>query len=330
VQALVIGAVLEWIYEKETDIITVIPEAWEFIPQKRNSPVKLAAIELIRKGAALRNFLWIDSQDLAGVDAEVRKQVGVWLLGVQREINEVKRTLAHIPGGVKKPRPDDIAMLQRGQFFACWEHHVVKVYVQPSWLSEDRALAVARGELATVVNEKPPQLPVIQEDFMSAENEARIIELLEEIKGKLDAGPPARSVPPTDNGPPPAVPAGDEDALYERILSRLRREAPHVLKVLASRPELKIEVETVLIVADGSSLRGRIARMLQEGFFKDPGKNGSVVQTELTRRGFDCARPGVYKECDALAEMGFLTKEYSGKNVSYVEVPDMKVQIMKK
>jgi hypothetical protein len=50
-QALVIRSVLEWVHEKEEGVVTIIPEAWEFIPQNRGSPVKLAAERLIRKGA---------------------------------------------------------------------------------------------------------------------------------------------------------------------------------------------------------------------------------------------------------------------------------------
>ena len=66
-QALVIRSVMERVYEKEHGVIVLIPEAWEFVPQKHNSPVKLAAVQLIRKGAAAGNYVWLDSQDIAGV-----------------------------------------------------------------------------------------------------------------------------------------------------------------------------------------------------------------------------------------------------------------------
>jgi hypothetical protein len=61
-QALIIRSVLEWVFEREENVITIIPEAWEFIPQQRNSPVKIAAVQLIRKGAGLKNYVWLDSQ----------------------------------------------------------------------------------------------------------------------------------------------------------------------------------------------------------------------------------------------------------------------------
>jgi hypothetical protein len=85
--------------------VVVMPEAWKFIPQGRGTPVKLAAESYIRQAAGLRNFLWLDSQDIAGVEKIILKSVPLWILGVQREANEVKRTLDQIPAGIRKPKP---------------------------------------------------------------------------------------------------------------------------------------------------------------------------------------------------------------------------------
>lgn len=145
-QMLVISSVLSEIYKNFKDVITVIPEAWEFVPRSRSSPVKSAAITLARKGAVLRNYLFIDSQDLAGLDVEVRQACTVWILGVQREQNEVKRLLAHIPGGTKKPKVDDIMHLEKGQFFVCHGREVRKVYVQPAWVTDETAIRIAIGK----------------------------------------------------------------------------------------------------------------------------------------------------------------------------------------
>lgn len=142
-QALIIRSVLEWVYQEGQGIITIIPEAWEFLPQRRSSPVLLAAEELIRKGAASQNYLWLDSQDLAAVNKAVLKSVIVWLLGVQREANEVKRTLEHIPAGTPKPTLSEVMGLGVGQFIACWGRFVKRVYVQPVWLDEPAAATVA-------------------------------------------------------------------------------------------------------------------------------------------------------------------------------------------
>ena len=148
-QMLVIQSTIDWVNARESGVIVVVPEAWEFVPESRGSPVKLAVQALVRKGAAVGNFAWLDSQDLAGVAKDAVRQARVWLLGVQREVNEVKRALAHIPAGIKKPRADEVASLQRGEFWACWDRHVIKVYVQPAWMSEDEARLVASGVVTT-------------------------------------------------------------------------------------------------------------------------------------------------------------------------------------
>lgn len=104
-QHLVIRSTVDWVLQHETDTVVVVPEAWKFIPQGRGTPVKLAAESYIRQAAGLRNYLWLDSQDIAGVEKIILKSVPIWLLGVQREWNEIKRTLSQIPAGIKKPKP---------------------------------------------------------------------------------------------------------------------------------------------------------------------------------------------------------------------------------
>lgn len=144
-QMLFVQSALDWVNDRCRDTLVVIPEAWEFIPEGKGSPVKGSAVALARKGAALRNFIWVDSQDMAGVDKTILRACTVWLIGVQREANEIKRALQNIPAGIKKPSAADVALLERGQFFACWGRHCVKVYVQPAWMSEQSAIEVARG-----------------------------------------------------------------------------------------------------------------------------------------------------------------------------------------
>ena len=147
-QALVIRSVTDYIREKLEGTINIIPEAWEFAPKFRGSPVRLAAEEFVRKAAAMKNFLWIDSQDLAGVADVLMRQVGVWLFGVQRATREIVRALEHMPEGLpaRRPRPADIATLSKGQFYVCFGREMHKVYVQPAWMTAAHAEAIARGE----------------------------------------------------------------------------------------------------------------------------------------------------------------------------------------
>jgi hypothetical protein len=52
-QHLVIRSSLDWVLNKETDTVVVVPEAWKFIPQGRGTPVKLGAEAFIRQAAGL-------------------------------------------------------------------------------------------------------------------------------------------------------------------------------------------------------------------------------------------------------------------------------------
>jgi hypothetical protein len=161
VQGLVIAASLEEAHRAMANVVLVIPEAWEYVPQQRGSPVKWAAQHIIRQGRARGVFLWLDSQDVTGVEKSVLKSVDLWVNGRQREINEVRRILAQLPA-TQKPRPSDVMTLAVGQFFVAAEDWCKKVYVQPAWLDEETARRVALGEIAAVGPPSPAELvPVL-------------------------------------------------------------------------------------------------------------------------------------------------------------------------
>jgi hypothetical protein len=146
VQSLIVRSAIEWVHRRATHTIVVIPEAWKFAPRRTGSPVRLAAEEFIRQGAAIKNFIWCDSQDIAGVAPALLRQVTVWLFGVQRDPREIDRTLERIPGDTARPSRKEIATLGTGQFIACWGREMYRVYVQPAWMSAPHACAIARGE----------------------------------------------------------------------------------------------------------------------------------------------------------------------------------------
>jgi hypothetical protein len=143
-QALVIRSVVEAL-EKTKNIIVIIPEAWKFIGETK-TPVTFVAEKLIRQGASSSVFLWIDSQNIMGVNENIRSQVGIWLLGIQRYEHEVERTIKAIPLE-KKPKKTDIMNLKTGEFIICTRRDVRKVYVQPSWLPEEIAIKIAKCEV---------------------------------------------------------------------------------------------------------------------------------------------------------------------------------------
>jgi len=142
---LVIQSVMEYALDHLNDTVIIVPEAWEALPQSRGTPVKVYAETYIRKGASVGNYLWVDSQDLAGIDKTPLRQCDNWILGRQKEQHEVDRTKDSIFRN--PPSDEEIRTLPIGHFYAALGNDVYKVYVKPSWLPEDVAKRVARGEL---------------------------------------------------------------------------------------------------------------------------------------------------------------------------------------
>jgi hypothetical protein len=351
-QAMVIRAALERINHHETNVLTVLPEAWEFAPRGRSAPAKDEAIAMARKGAAkgVRNLLLVDSQDIAGVDESVRRACSVWLLGVQRELNEVQRALKMMDAGMKKPKASDVAQLELGQFFACWGSHAVKVYVQPVGMSAEEAQHVAMGNHAaaahykhhreeTTVNEAEARALRAENQKLRDTNEAleRRIAALERkpnpapppapiVYGTtaVPAGPQAPVLWPHDASDPNSAVNGE--ALYRAFKARLIDELPadpFLLRVLATRPELEVTVVRKKVTADGETLTGRIAIMLSEGWF-DSIRGATSTSNEMKRRGWNHDYRHVDRACRVLAEQGFFRIEPGG----VIGVPGMKVNIV--
>ena len=159
VQSLIISSVLEEVLHSHKGVIVVIPEAWKFIPQKRGNPCKVVVEEFIRQGATNGNYLWIDSQDMSGVDKIPLKQISEWILGYQSEMNEVKHTLDQIPlPKQNKPKEDEIMTLGTGIMIFASRDLTAKVYVQPFWLNDEKAIQIAKGELKITEIDAPERI----------------------------------------------------------------------------------------------------------------------------------------------------------------------------
>ena len=321
-QMLVISSSMRWVHAEEQDVITILPEAWKFAPQGRNTPVKLEVRKIAREGAGLKNYIWVDSQDIAGVEKEILRAASVWLIGVQRESNEIKRALASIPKGIKRPKEGDVPTLRLGQFFACWGQHVEKVYVRPAWMTTSNAMQIAMGELRIEECPMPAQKLSKEEhenmDYKQAYEEAQgtIRELNERI-AKLE-----RKLGAVGNtlATPKPTPSQVEGAKAQAESSGLEELA---MAVTRNVPILDVTVRKYVIQADDSTLKGKLAVLISQGYF-DSGQTGNSAFNELQRRGIGSAKPNVYRELDKLAELGFLTKEPSG---GYLTVPGMKVNV---
>ncbi len=144
-QSLVIQSTMEYVINNLHETILIVPEAWEHLPQGRNTPVKLYAETFIRKGAAIGNYLFIDSQDIAGIDKMPLRQCNNWILGRQREGHEVERVREQI--GRNKMDAEEIRSLPLGHFIAILGDDIKKVYVLPAGVPKGIGKRIAMGEV---------------------------------------------------------------------------------------------------------------------------------------------------------------------------------------
>lgn len=143
-QQLIIASTLQYVYEHLSNVIAIIPEAWEQLPQSRKTPVKFVAEQLIRKGASVKNYIWLDTQDIGGVDKTPLRQVSTWIVGRMMEAHEVERLLKQLLGF--KVSAKNIQTLPLGCFYVTVGNAVKKVYVLPVGVPEEEGRAVAIGE----------------------------------------------------------------------------------------------------------------------------------------------------------------------------------------
>lgn len=147
-QQLIMASTMQYIYEHLEHVIVIVPEAWEMLPQSRKTPVKLIAEQFIRKGASVHNYMWLDSQDIGGIDKTPLRQVSTWILGRMMEAHEVERIGKQLLG--VKVKAQDIQTLPLGHFYVTVGKEIKKVYVLPKGVTEPLGRMVA-------LRTKPPE-----------------------------------------------------------------------------------------------------------------------------------------------------------------------------
>lgn len=160
VQEILIQNAFQWVYEKEENVIFVVPEAWDFLSEDHGSITRTAGREFIRRAAALHNFLWADCQDIRGLDKVILGMMGVWLVGNQREMNEMARTIKSFPSLPAPPSVTEIMTLGIGEFFVLHGTESRKVYVQPVWADAHACAIYAKNRDADGKPRMPlPKMP---------------------------------------------------------------------------------------------------------------------------------------------------------------------------
>jgi hypothetical protein len=188
VQCLLIASVMRKCYEEGSGIIVVFPEAWKFLPQDRGSPVKWVIEKYVREMGAVESYLWMDTQDLRGVDKKHLRSIDTRLFGRQPDPHEIEELLKALPlPRGAKPSPEQIMTLKLGHFYAKLRDNVELVYVRPRWLPEDVAIQVAKGLLAPdgkEVERYKPRAPVhtsIHTSVVTNEANSQVLEVNDEV-----------------------------------------------------------------------------------------------------------------------------------------------------
>jgi hypothetical protein len=145
-QSTVVASMIRWVRSHRERTIIALPEAWKFTDARRKTAVGEAAKHYIREGASAKNFLWIDSQTIGGLNWELLSQCQIWLFGVQKWSRELQHALDAMPDHYWPDRTD-IQTLGKGEFLVCWDRYMVRTYVQPAWMNSTHAQAIARHEV---------------------------------------------------------------------------------------------------------------------------------------------------------------------------------------
>lgn len=102
------------------------------------------------------------------------------------------------------------------------------------------------------------------------------------------------------------------ERIYAEIKKRLLDELPAdpvFLQLLANRPEIILELQPRVITLDGSTLKGRVARLIAGGWF-DASRATSATRKELARTGGDPGGGGSLSDVlGGMVRDGFLTRD---------------------
>jgi hypothetical protein len=117
---------------------------------------------------------------------------------------------------------------------------------------------------------------------------------------------------------------GDLEKLYQAFKARLIDECridPILLQLLTQRPELVVEVEPRVVTLDGSSLKGRVAQLIAQGWLAEK-RTTSGIRHELVRTGPDPGGGGRLSETlNGLLGDGFLVRAGDG----WLQAPGIKI-----
>jgi hypothetical protein len=344
-QHLVIASTIEYAFQNLDHVVVIVPEAWETLPQFKMTPVKWVAQQFIRKGAAIGNYLWLDSQDIGGIDKTPLRQCDNWLMGRMKEAHEVERILKQLLG--MKVKAEEIQTLPLGHFYAVIGNEVKKVYVLPVGVPEDVGRGVSLGELSPeYVRDKflKPKVTEADQDFVWKEKYEELLPKYNELERKFgellaEMGKPREhekkleeEIKKLKNDNANIKKAYDitVEQLREACdkLERFRNfenaligiveaarpqgfesatSVPSEINVQREVPALTVQVIRKPLVLSTDNAQGRLALLYAEGFFDSEERTISAVQKEMMRRGWP-KDPRLSGFLDEMCSWGYLRK----------------------
>jgi len=353
-QHLVIASTIEYAFSYLDHVVVIVPEAWETLPQGKMTPVKWVAQQFIRKGAAIGNYLWLDSQDIGGIDKTPLRQCDNWLMGRMKEAHEVERILKQLLG-MKVPA-EEIQTLALGHFYAAIGNEVKKVYSLPAGVPEEIGRKVAIGEISPeyvrdiylkpsrVLEEQDEmyreKFEKLQQDFDKLKK--RNIEL-EELVLKVDLNEVAKLKAEkkqlkeaTDGLANDLTEAQKErdknkkDAEFGRkckeffqelmptsIPTQAPTDVPSSIAVVTEQPVLTIQKRSEPLTLNDSSLEGKIAIVYAEGKLpKDKWFTVRDVTKAFQSHGWN-QDPRTSVSLDKFCQWGYFEKQMSGRRPDY-------------
>jgi hypothetical protein len=335
VQSLIIASCMEEVFQKLENVVIVVPEAPDFFPAGKGSPSKVVGRRIAKKGGAINNFLYLDSQMIVDVDPIVRSQARLWLLGPQGSYeHEIDRTLKLLPKdlGRMKPTSSDVQTLPLGHFYLviAEEKTVKKVYAAPWWLPEDIAKKVAIGEIspksdlvrayrirASDGTEQEHEM-VSKEKALSFEKEntqlAKTIDEMQmregkkfEVQTQISESHKIVKDSETKRG------AGQTLLPIPRSSGTTKEEqnSPAIL-VRADDLNFRVDVRDKPMEFDTSNVRGQIMRVMIEVIGKGREATQQQIIREASEFGYVIDSGNCSKRISELVGMGALVKTNSG------------------
>jgi len=322
IQHLVIASTIEYAFRHLDHVIVIIPEAWETLPQGKMTAVKWVAQQFIRKGAAIGNYLWLDSQDIGGIDKTPLRQCDIWLMGRMKEAHEVERVIKQLLGA--KIKREEIQTLPLGHFYAVFGNKVKKVYVLPSGVPEEIGVKVAKGELSPEYvrdNYLKPRLKEVDNDLVWKEKyemlKAEFDKLNDEIdKLKDEIATLRKKVAAQEKTIEELEDAEEVVGLLRTVLSKVlpkqtlvahTPQPPEEVKVRIEQPVLSLEIHRKVLTLSSEDLTGKVAIIYADGFFDNKERTVTDVQKEMIRRGWS-KDPRLANALNKLCLWGYLRK----------------------